>query len=116
MTVETFETKDLISVSAAAAEHFARQLDKENASAIRLSLKSAGCTGYKYVIDEVDQAKESDIKVQLDNNVVVYVDADNIAGLRGTHVDYVKQGLNYNLQLHNPNVKDSCGCGESFNF
>jgi len=35
--------------------------------------------------------------------------------LDGTELDYTREGLNEGFKFNNPNVKDSCGCGESFN-
>ena len=39
----------------------------------------------------------------------------NLPYLDGMEVDYAKQGLNEGFRFRNPNVKDTCGCGESFN-
>jgi iron-sulfur cluster assembly protein len=44
----------------------------------------------------------------------VLVDAKSLAYLDGMTVDYVRQGLNEGFEFINPNVKDECGCGESF--
>jgi len=116
MSVETFEISDIITVTPAAAEHFASQLDKSGKSAIRISLKQSGCTGYKYVIDEVAEPVDGDLKIELANQVSVYLESSSVGALRGTQVDYTREGLNRNLVLNNPNVTDACGCGESFNF
>ena len=116
MVVQTFSHNEAIRVTPEAARHFQKQLRKSGCAAIRLSLKESGCTGYKYVIDEVAQAHAGDLSIKLENDVLVYIDPDNLPALQGTVVDYVQQGLNYNLVLDNPNVADSCGCGESFSF
>lgn len=114
MSVETFGTADVVSVTAAAAEHFREQLGKKHAQAIRISLKESGCTGYMYVIDEVDAGQSEDLKTVLENGVELYIDSAHLAAIQGTVVDYVKQGINRTLVLNNPNVKAACGCGESF--
>ena len=44
----------------------------------------------------------------------VYVDPKSLAYLDGTELDYVREGLNEGFKFQNPNVKDECGCGESF--
>jgi iron-sulfur cluster assembly protein len=46
--------------------------------------------------------------------VKVYVDPKSLAYLDGTELDYVREGLNEGFKFQNPNVKDECGCGESF--
>ena len=115
MTVQNYSASDVISVSDSAAEHFSKVLLKSGKSAIRVTLKEAGCTGFKYVIDEVDTIIESDIKKPLSNGVNFYIDTAHLNALQGLHIDYVTQGVNKNLVISNPNVKDACGCGESFN-
>lgn len=116
MTVETFSAEQSITVTNAAADHFARELTKKGGQAVRISLQQSGCTGFKYVIDEVEASEDGDLKIVLDNGVAVYLDPKHLAAINGTVVDYVQQGLNKNLVLNNPNVKDMCGCGESFSI
>ncbi len=113
MSVETFSAQQAISVTPAAAEHFSRSLLKE-AKALRISLKESGCTGFKYVIDEVDGPEQGDLSIDADNGIHIYLDPKDLAALNGMVIDYVQEGLNKNLVLNNPNVKDVCGCGESF--
>lgn len=114
MSVQTFGVSDVVNVTPAAAQHFLEQLTKKGAKAIRISLKESGCTGYMYVIDEVETAALNDLKMVLNNGVELFVDPSHLTALQGTVVDYVKQGLNQNLVMQNPNVKAACGCGESF--
>ena len=119
MSVQTYsQTPDeivaTISVTEAAAEHLRAQLASRKRSGVRLSLKEAGCTGFKYVIDEVDAPVEGDLQVQAAEGVTVFIDRAHVAALKGLQIDYVTAGLNQQLVLTNPNIKDECGCGESF--
>lgn len=119
MTVESFqldapEVARSIQVTQPAVEHFAVQLKKKGKKAIRLSLKESGCTGFMYVMDEVDEPEAGDIERQLEDGVLLYVALDNIAVLKDLNIDYVQQGVNRNLMMNNPNIKHACGCGESF--
>lgn len=121
MTVQTFDVQatDLaagISVTPAAIAHFQRQLHKSGKPGVRISLKESGCTGFMYVIEEVDAPEDGDITKTLEGDVTLYIDPRNIAALRGTEIDFAQQGLNQNLVMNNPNVKDACGCGESFSI
>ncbi len=116
MNVESFDFNKLLTVTESAAEHFLEQIEKKGAKAIRLGLKEAGCTGFKYIIEEVDQPSEKDLSLRLDNDVTIYVDGEHISEFQGMVIDYKQEGLNKSLVLNNPNVKDACGCGESFNF
>lgn len=117
MSVETFDvSSDVISVTSAAAAHLKQTAEAKGASAVRISVKESGCTGYMYVMEEVDAGQEQDVTVSLDNGMNVYVDADSIGFLRGTELDYVREGINRNLKFLNPNVTAACGCGESFSI
>lgn len=121
MSVESFDpvqsTKNsTVNVTAAAVEHFRSQLRKNaEASAIRLSVKQSGCTGFMYVVDLVPAGKPDDLHLVLDEGVELLVDKDSIAIVNGTQIDYVTEGVNRQLSFLNPNAKDHCGCGESFN-
>lgn len=120
MSVETFdvqaEAQGAVRVTPTAAEHFRRQLQGQNFAGVRLSLKKSGCTGYRYVIEEVPAPEESDVGVELPNGVQLFLSAADVGALTGMEVDYVQEGVNRKLVINNPNAKDACGCGESFSF
>lgn len=121
MSVESFDPvhakpSGIVDVTAEAIEHFRAQLGLDkNAQAIRLSVKQSGCTGFKYVIDLVPEARADDLHVQLEEGVELLVDKGSVAIVDGTRIDYVAEGVNRQLRFINPNAKDHCGCGESFN-
>ncbi|AFU18539.1 iron-sulfur cluster assembly protein IscA [Actinobacillus equuli subsp. equuli] len=81
---------------------------------LRLGVKTSGCSGLAYVLEFVDVLNEDD-QVFEQHGVKVIVDEKSLAYLDGTELDFVKEGLNEGFKYNNPNVKDSCGCGESFN-
>jgi len=117
MTVETFDVStDVITVTPEAARHLKTQVDARGVSGVRISVKESGCTGYMYVMEEVSAGQADDITVSLDNGVSVFVDAGSIGVLRGTELDYVREGVNRSLKFNNPNVTAACGCGESFSI
>ena len=65
------------------------------------------------MLEFVDELDEDD-QVFEDHGVKVIVDAKSLVYLDGTQLDYGKEGLNEGFKFNNPNVKDECGCGESF--
>ncbi|TCP12916.1 iron-binding apoprotein IscA [Bisgaardia hudsonensis] len=81
---------------------------------LRLGIKTSGCSGLAYVLEFVDELNDDD-QVFDNNGVKVIVDAKSLVYLDGTQLDFVKEGLNEGFKFINPNVKDECGCGESFN-
>ena len=80
---------------------------------LRLGVKTTGCSGLAYVIEYADSIDSSD-EVFESNGVKIIVDPKSLVYLDGTELDYGKEGLNEGFKFNNPNVKDECGCGESF--
>ncbi len=114
MSVETFDTETPLRVTPSAAAHFLASLKGSGKQAIRISVEESGCTGFKYVMQEVDEAVADDASIDLDNGVRLLIAGDAVQFLRGTEVDLVREGINKVLRFHNPNVVAECGCGESF--
>lgn len=114
MTVETFDADLPLRVTEAAAEHFRRKLAAADKRAVRISVQESGCTGFKYVLEEVNAGSSDDAALRLGNGVEVLLDAGAVNFLRGTEVDLVREGINRVLRFNNPNVVAECGCGESF--
>lgn len=103
-----------ISLSDSAAERVKRFLaNRGKGVGLRLGVKTSGCSGMAYVLEFVDELTSND-EVFDDKGVKIIVDAKSLAYLDGTELDFVKEGLNEGFKFNNPNVKDSCGCGESF--
>jgi len=104
-----------VELTEAAAAHVARELTRRgHGEGLRLSTKKSGCTGFAYVVDFADQIGEDDVVYEC-HGVRVVVDRQSLPHLDGTQVDFVKNSLlNEGFEFRNPNVKDMCGCGESF--
>ena len=103
-----------ITLTEAAAARVQAFLDNRGSGVgLRLGVKTTGCSGMAYVIEFADEVDEND-KVFTDKGVSVLVDPKSLIYLDGTELDYTKEGLNEGFKFNNPNVKDSCGCGESF--
>jgi iron-sulfur cluster assembly protein len=104
-----------ITLSNAALQHIVDYLSKEGAhQGVRLSVKKTGCSGYAYSVEYVSTANENDRLMILSDEYWLSVDEESYPILKGTHVDYVRQGLNGKLIYTNPNQSGQCGCGESF--
>ena len=103
-----------ITLTERAAKHVRGSLEKRGKGiGIRLGVKTAGCSGLAYKLEFVDDAPESD-RVYENHGVKVFVDAKSLVYLKGTTLDFVKEGLNEGFKFVNPNVTGECGCGESF--
>jgi len=104
-----------ITVTAAAAEHVRKYLaNRGQGIGLRLGVKTSGCSGMAYVLEFADESGADD-EVYESHGVQVIVDRKSLVYLDGTELDFVREGLNEGFKFNNPNVKDACGCGESFN-
>lgn len=106
-----------ITLTAAAKQHLHSSLEASPAGTIgiRFGIRDAGCSGFAYTLDFTDAQHASDHVFAFDE-VRILVANDHLPALAGTEIDYVQQGVNAVLEFNNPNVIDSCGCGESFKF
>src|SRR5690554_5854232 len=81
---------------------------------LRVGVKPTGCSGYQYVVEAAEKINDQD-QVFESNGVKIVTDPLSLRYLAGTELDYVREGLNAGFKFNNPNVQDTCGCGESFN-
>ena len=103
-----------ITLTERAAKHVRGSLEKRGKGiGIRLGVKTAGCSGLAYKLEFVDNPPESEHAYE-NHGVKVFVDAKSLVYLKGTTLDFVKEGLNEGFKFVNPNVTGECGCGESF--
>lgn len=105
-----------IALTERAAAHVRKFLARHHGSiGLRVGVKPTGCSGYQYIVGPADRVGESDHRFD-SNGVQVVVSGADLKYLAGTEVDFVREGVNEGFRFHNPNVQDTCGCGESFNF
>ena len=104
-----------LSLTEKAAKHIQKSLiNRGKGIGLRLAVKTTGCSGMAYVMEFVDQLKTED-QVFDSQGVKLIIDPKSLVYIDGTELDYVREGLNEGFKFNNPNVKNECGCGESFN-
>ena len=81
---------------------------------LRLGVRTSGCSGMAYTLEFVDETLPDDLSFE-SCGVTVLIDPKSLTFLDGTELDFVREGLNEGFKFNNPNVKNTCGCGESFN-
>ncbi len=105
----------MITITSPAAIHITKSiLARGRGIGIRVGVKTTGCSGLAYVVEFVDMAAPEDL-IFSNFGVTVFVDPKSLPYLDGMELDFVKEGLNEGFQFNNPNSKNECGCGESFN-
>jgi iron-sulfur cluster assembly protein len=104
-----------ITLTQAAAEHVQASLARRGKGVgLRLGVRSSGCSGLAYKLEFADAIAAEDETFE-SHGVKVLVDQKSLPFIDGTELDYTREGLNEGFKFNNPNVKDQCGCGESFN-
>ena len=103
-----------ITLTESAAERVKGHLKAHKGSeGLRLSVKNSGCSGLAYSLDYAKQIGDAD-RVFESRGVKVIVETEHLEFLKGTEIDYVREGLSSAFHFKNPNVTEQCGCGESF--
>lgn len=83
---------------------------------LRIRVVGGGCSGMSYELGWEDQAAEGDNVIE-SHGIKVYVDTQSARYLAGSEIDYVDNAmLGAGFAVKNPNVKSSCGCGQSHQF
>ena len=80
---------------------------------LRVGVKTTGCSGLAYKLEFVDNINPDDETFE-SRGVKIIVDQKSLQYVDGTELDYTKEGLQEGFKFTNPNVKEECGCGESF--
>lgn len=82
-------------------------------AAIRVGVTTTGCSGLTYRLEYVDDPEEGD-QIFVNHGVRVVVDSKSLSIMDGTRVDFESTPFKSGFKFVNPQVKEQCGCGESF--
>ena len=104
-----------VTITERAARHIAGFLQKRGKGVgLRLGVRTTGCSGMAYKIEYADALQPEDQTFE-SHGVKILIDPKSLAYIDGTELDFVREGLNEGFRFNNPNEKNRCGCGESFN-
>ena len=106
---------NFINISKSAANHIRKIMEDGAGKALRIGLKKGGCAGMEYTMEYVNEISESDEVVEVDGAKVVIAPTAQMF-LFGTEIDYESGLLESGFKFTNPNVSETCGCGESIKF
>ncbi len=105
----------MITLTEAAIKQVKKDIAEQEGSfeGIRVGVTGGGCSGFQYAMNLERQSQGGDQILQIDG-FKVFVDEQSLLYLEGTEIDYVETIQGAGFRFNNPNVKGTCGCGESF--
>jgi iron-sulfur cluster assembly protein len=104
-----------VTLTPAAAAQIARLMARDGRHGLKIGVKKGGCAGMEYTMDYVDAADPHDEVIEQDGARVLIAPMAQMF-LFGTQIDYATGLLESGFRFNNPNVAESCGCGESIKF
>ena len=102
-----------VQITESAAAQIRQVVASKGGVGVRLGVKQVGCSGLSYTYELAGEIGEGDVLVEAhDARLLVTREAAPIVD--GAVLDYVREGFKQLFTVKNPNVKSTCGCGESF--
>ena len=107
--------KQAVTLTQKAVQQINALMDQNGHYGLRLGVKKGGCAGMEYTLDYVDEVTQHDEVIEQDGARVLIAPMAQMF-LFGTEIDYEVSLLEAGFKFKNPNVTESCGCGESIKF
>ncbi|XP_017156627.1 iron-sulfur cluster assembly 1 homolog, mitochondrial isoform X2 [Drosophila miranda] len=109
-------TRAALTLTSAAVNRIKTLLqDKPDFIGLKVGVRQRGCNGLSYTLDYASSKDKLDEEVVQDG-VKVFIDKKAQLSLLGTEMDFVESKLSSEFVFNNPNIKGTCGCGESFSM
>ncbi|KAJ3110781.1 Iron-sulfur assembly protein 1 [Physocladia obscura] len=88
--------------------------DTNNPKLLKVGTSKKGCSGQTYNLEYVSTAPSRLDEIVEQDGVRVLIDSKALFSLIGSEMDFIQDELSSKFVFNNPNVKEMCGCGESF--
>jgi len=95
-------------------EEFFEAEEEATGKSLRVGVTPGGCSGYEYAFT-FDEKKDGDTAIDMPKFTVL-IDPQSAPFLKGSEIDYDESPTSAGFKIKNPNVKGSCGCGQSNQF
>jgi len=105
--------KAAMNLTPGAVKQLRELLNQPSPKLIKVGVRNRGCSGLAYHLEFVEKPGMFDEEVEQDG-VKVLIDSKALFSIIGSEMDWVEDKLNQRFVFRNPNIKEQCGCGESF--
>jgi iron-sulfur cluster assembly protein len=107
--------RQAVAITPTAATQIAKLMGRDGHQGLRIGVRKGGCAGMEYTMEYVTEVDPHDEVVEQDGARVMIAPMAQMF-LFGTEIDYQTSLLESGFVFNNPNVTESCGCGESIKF
>tara|TARA_B100001971_G_scaffold103748_1_gene95534 strand:- start:188 stop:556 length:369 start_codon:yes stop_codon:yes gene_type:complete len=110
--------KDILSITDNAASQIKKIISKadDEVTGVIVGVDKSGCSGYAYKLDYAKNQNFENFEKIESKGVIVFIEPSASMFLIGSEMDYKSDKISSRFVFNNPNEKNSCGCGESFNI
>jgi iron-sulfur cluster assembly accessory protein len=102
----------MIQLTEKAARQILSIVDDANSQGLRIFIDKGGCSGMQYNM-KIDEAADTDTVIE-NQGGRVFIDPDSLRYLQGVTIDFTDSLTDTGFKIRNPNAKQTCGCGTSF--
>ena len=109
---------NILSITQNAADQIKKIIStsKEKCLGVKVDVDKSGCSGYAYKLDYAKNGNKNNFEIIESKGVKIYIEPAATMFLIGSEMDYTIDKLSSRFVFNNPNEKNTCGCGESFNI
>ena len=107
--------KPILTLTDAAASQARKLMARAESDtvALRVGIKTAGCSGLQYQVEFASEQKPFEDKIE-QHGVTIFIDPAAVMFLIGSEMDWKEDKFASSFIFNNPNETARCGCGESF--
>lgn len=104
-----------VTITEEAADFIKSSCEKHQTKGMRLSVKSSGCNGFKYLWEATSEQNLDDEIIDIAGSFIA-IDTTTAGLIENSTIELEKDLFSSTLKINNPLVSNTCGCGQSFSI
>lgn len=106
---------DIINIDNTASEKIKEAIENEKKPPFfRVFVTGGGCSGFQYGFQFEEKEEEDDLIIKINKNIKILIDPISYQYIFGSTLFYERSLMGEYFTVNNPNAKNTCGCGSSF--